>query len=76
MAELSSGISDEWAKSSASGGGDCVEVRLTRSGVEVRDSKDPTGPVLSFTEAEWSAFLTGVALGEFRLGNSATHCAV
>ena len=56
-----------WAKSSLSyATGDCVEVaRLGAGGVAVRDSKDPSGPVLSFTAAEWAAFLGGVRGGEF-----------
>lgn len=31
----------------------------------VRDSKDPTGPALTFTAAEWSAFTAGVRASEF-----------
>lgn len=53
-----------WRKSSASGTGNCVEVRCGDT-VRVRDSKDPSGPVLTFTLAEWSAFLAGVRAGEF-----------
>lgn len=35
--------------------------------VAVRDSKDQGGPVLTFTAAEWDAFVGGVAEdGEFR----------
>ncbi|GAA0853611.1 DUF397 domain-containing protein [Streptosporangium amethystogenes subsp. fukuiense] len=46
--------------------GNCVEVAPTRGGGRaVRDSKDPSGPVLYFTPSEWSAFLGGVKLGEF-----------
>lgn len=48
-----------WRKASHSGanGGDCVEVagRLP-AGVAVRDSKDPDGPRLAFSAAEWEAF--------------------
>jgi hypothetical protein len=57
----------EWFKSSRSyGGGECVEVRQEANGdVGVRDSKDPTGPQLTFTRAEWAAFLAGVYAGEF-----------
>jgi len=56
-----------WRKSSRSGGGDnCVEVALAvDSTVGVRDSKNPTGPVLEFTAAEWGAFTGGVRDGEF-----------
>lgn len=35
--------------------------------VALRDSKDPTGPVLVFTSAEWAAFLAGAKDGEFDL---------
>ncbi|HUK71160.1 MAG TPA: DUF397 domain-containing protein [Streptosporangiaceae bacterium] len=31
----------------------------------MRDSKNPEGPVLAFTEAEWRAFIAGVKDGEF-----------
>ena len=37
----------------------CVEVRFPGPRVEIRDTKDRTGPVLSVTRAEWTAFLTG-----------------
>jgi len=35
--------------------------------VLVRDSKNPDGPVLEFTAAEWDAFLAGLRNGEFDL---------
>lgn len=35
--------------------------------VAVRDSKDPAGPVLTFTPAEWTAFIAGAKDGEFDL---------
>lgn len=58
----------QWRKSSYSGGQEgsaCVEVALgTPCLVPVRDSKDPYGPALSFTEAAWRSFLTGVKKGE------------
>ncbi|KAA9375494.1 DUF397 domain-containing protein [Microbispora cellulosiformans] len=57
----------EWRKSSYSGSGDnCVEVaELAGGGRAVRDSKDPDGPVLTFTSAEWCAFIGGVKHGTF-----------
>ncbi|WP_433517240.1 DUF397 domain-containing protein [Nonomuraea sp. CA-143628] len=57
-----------WRKSSRSSdnGGQCVEVATNLPGVvAVRDSKDPEGPKLIFTPAEWRAFIGGVEDGEF-----------
>jgi len=57
-----------WRKSSRSGGngGQCVEVAfLNDRRVALRDSKNPNGPVLAFTPDEFSAFISGVADGEF-----------
>ena len=49
----------EWRKSSYSAGANgCVEIRWPEDGVAVRDSKNPAGPVLSFSTADWRAFLT------------------
>lgn len=47
-----------WRKSSHSGSGDqCVEVAALSGGRRaVRDSKDPGGPALLLTSAEWRAF--------------------
>ncbi|MFI6367001.1 DUF397 domain-containing protein [Nocardia sp. NPDC050630] len=56
-----------WFKSSYSeSNGQCVEVAFLDGGlVGVRDSKNPTGPALAFTPAEWSAFTAGLNAGEF-----------
>ncbi|WP_043615211.1 DUF397 domain-containing protein [Nonomuraea candida] len=60
-----------WRKATFSDlGGGCVEVALDRNWVAVRDSKDPSGPVLRFSAAEWNAFLSGVDAGEFDLPDS------
>lgn len=47
-----------WFKSShsGSGGGACIEV-ANGGAVRVRDSKDPSGPVLTFGPEEWTAFV-------------------
>src|SRR5690242_5195529 len=48
-----------WRKSSASAQGNCVEVAVDGDRVLLRDTKDQgAGAVLTFTEAEWQAFLT------------------
>jgi hypothetical protein len=64
--DLSSAV---WRKSTRSGStGNCVEVADNLPGViAVRDSKDPSGPALIFTPAEWDAFIGGAKDGEFDL---------
>jgi len=49
-----------WRKSSYSNGtnGDCVEVAVLVERVGVRDSKNVTGPTLSFEPGTWRDFLT------------------
>lgn len=60
-----------WVKStrsSGSGSSDCVEVARNLPGiVAVRDSKNPTGPALTFAPAQWEAFTGAVKEGEFDL---------
>ncbi|WP_326798293.1 DUF397 domain-containing protein [Streptomyces sp. NBC_01808] len=48
-----------WRKSSHSSGGDgdCVEVAACPSAVHVRDSKDKTGPQLTFSPDAWADFV-------------------
>jgi hypothetical protein len=51
-----------WRKSSYSGGngGNCIQVAGLPGTIAVRDSKDPDGPALLFTAAEWAAFTARV----------------
>ncbi|MEU6820290.1 DUF397 domain-containing protein [Streptomyces atriruber] len=52
-----------WRKSShsAGDGGNCLEVADGHPDiVPVRDSKNPTGPHLTFRAASWSAFVTSL----------------
>ncbi len=65
-----------WRKSTRSGNA-CVEVIVTNDTLGaahktdetklyvMRDSKNPDGDKLYFTEAEWEAFVLGVKDGEF-----------
>jgi hypothetical protein len=53
-------LSRDWAKSSYSdpNGGDCLEARQPAPGiVQVRDSKDPNGSVLTISASRWPGFL-------------------
>lgn len=54
-----------WRTSSytTANGGDCVELAGLPGVVAVRDSKDPAGPVLVFSRAEWRAFLDALKTG-------------
>lgn len=53
------------SRSNGSGGNNCVEVAFLDTGVAVRDSKNRTGPALTFTKAEWIAFVGSAKDGEF-----------
>lgn len=50
-----------WRKSSRSNGSqpNCVEVARGLLAVAVRDSKNTSGPVLTFPPAGWAGFLRG-----------------
>jgi hypothetical protein len=56
-----------WFKSPHSGSNGCVEVAFVEDDIAVRDSKDPSGPVLHFNPDEWTAFLAGARDGAFDL---------
>ncbi|NEC84677.1 DUF397 domain-containing protein [Streptomyces sp. SID12501] len=59
----------EWVKSSYSGNnGNCVEIAALPGGSRaLRDSKNPSGPVLTFSGAEFAEFIAGAGagIGEF-----------
>ena len=59
----------QWFKSTRSGpnSDNCVEVAFVGQAIAVRDSKNPQGPALIFTPAEWDAFVGGAKDGEFDL---------
>lgn len=59
-------LDQSWRKSTRSGSnGQCVEARRMDDTIQLRDSKDRSGPVLSFTLGEWTAFTAGVKGAEF-----------
>ena len=59
----------QWSKSShSSANGACVEVAQNLPGVvAIRDSKDPDGPKLLISPADWRSFVHSVKDGRFSL---------
>ncbi|NJQ15415.1 DUF397 domain-containing protein [Streptomyces bohaiensis] len=58
----------EWVRSShsSSSGGECLEFQRGAAvvgSVPVRDSKITDGPVLTFSPAPWTAFVTATRIG-------------
>ncbi|MER5866744.1 DUF397 domain-containing protein [Kitasatospora sp. NPDC002040] len=53
----------EWL-SSSQGGGE-VQIAFVGEYIAMRDGREPEGPVLVFTPAEWRAFVLGARDGEF-----------
>lgn len=45
--------------------GACVEIASVVGEIALRDSKDPSGPILVYTSGAFSAFIEGVKKGEF-----------
>jgi hypothetical protein len=63
--------SPHWFTSSySSNGGACVEVAAnlatTHGIVPIRDSKNPTGPILNPAPSAFSSFVAGVKAGDLR----------
>ena len=55
--------SADWRKSTYSGsdGGECIEVADLAPHIAVRDSKNPTGPVLTLAPTAFAAFVEAAA---------------
>lgn len=58
----------DWRHGSSCNGGTCVEVARFREKIAVRDSGNPTGPILTFTASNWEDFITNIKAGEFGAG--------
>lgn len=55
----------QWRKSRRSYeySGQCVEAAMVDAGVAVRDSKNPSGPMLTISAYGWAGFLRAVKAG-------------
>ncbi|MFB9433547.1 DUF397 domain-containing protein [Streptoalloteichus tenebrarius] len=69
MRESATSAVTRWRKSSRSGASNahCVEVASVAEVPAVRDSKNPTGPVLVFAPAAFTAFVNTVKTGRLDL---------
>ena len=54
-----------WRVASRCQGGACVQVAPSGKMIAIGDSKNSGGPILTYTRAEWSAFVAGIRRGEF-----------
>jgi hypothetical protein len=45
--------------------GACIQVAPAGEYILIGDSKNVSGPVVSYTRAEWNAFVDGIRLGDF-----------
>jgi Domain of unknown function (DUF397) len=56
----------QWSRSTYSNSwSNCVEVARRRHCMIVRDSKDPTGPLLTCCPTQWVAFTAAISRGQF-----------
>jgi hypothetical protein len=59
MAEFS------WRTAAACNGDHCVRVASAGDQIVIGDSKNPRGPVLTYSRDEWNAFVDGIVKGDF-----------
>jgi predicted secreted Zn-dependent protease len=54
-----------WRTALSCNGGACVQVASTENGILLGNTRQPTGPVISYTLDEWHAFVAGIKQGDF-----------
>lgn len=66
VTEDTEGSNRKWRKSSRSyGSGECVEVTTpSRQRIDVRDSMNIRGAVLTFSSTQWNTFVASLRSGE------------
>lgn len=63
-----------WRKSSHSApDGQCIEIADTPEGIDLRDSKDPSGAVLTFARPDWTEFIGAIKRGRLT-AHQTTSC--
>lgn len=54
-----------WRVAQSCNGGACIQVASYGEQIVIGDSKNPRGPILSYTRSEWHAFVDGIRQGDF-----------
>jgi hypothetical protein len=54
-----------WRVANRCNGGACIQVASQDDKVFFSDSKNPSGPILTYSRAEWEAFAEGIRRGDF-----------
>lgn len=54
-----------WRTALNCNGGTCVQVASTEDRILLGNSRQPGGPVLSYTPEEWYEFVAGIKKGDF-----------
>jgi hypothetical protein len=54
-----------WLVAQNCNGGTCIRVATHEEQIVIGDSKNPRGPVLTYSRSEWAAFVDGVREGDF-----------
>lgn len=54
-----------WRVALTCSGGECIRVASQGDEIVIGDSKNPNGPVLTYSRTEWHAFVGGIRQGIF-----------
>ena len=54
-----------WHVAQKCNGGACIQVAPHGEQIVIGDSKNPGGPILTYTRSEWHAFVDGIREGDF-----------
>jgi predicted secreted Zn-dependent protease len=55
----------DWRVALGCNGGACIQVAARGNQIVIGDSKNPSGPVLTYSRDEWHAFVGGILQGDF-----------